>query len=183
MKLTIRELRQIIREAIMKNVGLKSLPDDMPHITQYGGELGNDDGTGESGGDEDINEALGSSKKPTTFLGHSVAFDDDPEYSDEDLPAKPMAMQTELFEPGFEEFPRFMDHSAEDVDSPKNHNKELDAWNTIQDLYDTVKDTWGLQSMSDPRFIDYALEELRQNGTPDGVMTRMRFRLENNNGG
>lgn len=191
MRITVGKLRRIISEALMEaNAPTNSpmnLADDMPHIIQYGGELGDDDGTGESGGDKNINELESSwhrptGVKPTTMLGTSYLDDVDPE-NDEDFPTKRTThITSEIFAPGFQDTPRYLNYNSEDIDLGHT-NKETEAWNTCLSLYDKVRDTVKTKSMSDPQFIDFALGELAKDGTQDGIVTRMRFRLENENEG
>ncbi len=181
MKITIRELRRIIRNVIIESTQYMTrgfhTPDDMNRILQYGGELGLDDGTGESGGDENINEftshrrAVGS---PTMRLTNSW-LQNDPENSDEDFPAEPNSYKNELFEPGYQDTQRYINAGSDDFDGPSKINEENDAWNMCLNLFDKLN----FQSMSDPEFINDAIYMLKQNGIKDGTLVKIQFKLEN----
>jgi hypothetical protein len=55
MRITVSELRQMIQDVLRESEHVQ-MGDDMNRVTSYGHELGDDDGTGESGENADINE-------------------------------------------------------------------------------------------------------------------------------
>lgn len=178
-------IKYLIREAIGPSTHPMDLGDDMNRILQYGGDLGLDDE--DEDGNPQKHEGLGSSKKPSTYLGKSYLDDQwDEENEDSDFPTElsmHKQLHSEVSDPGYQIFPRFLNAGIDDWDTPQKASQEQTAWNMCQDLFSMVQEEFDLQHMSDPQFIDFVMHELAQEGTSDSVLVRIQYKLENSNGG